>query len=188
MKKILFILLTIFIFGNPLYAQDTYRNEVTWLGLDFTQAQLANRSAFTNSRVIRDSYLLKWNNIIFNEPKKYNIAKYLDIRNLSSDITHVNERNSKIKHQELVVNQIDNNFKFEDIEKTISEYPKAEGIGLVFIVESFDKVTATGTYWVCFFNRANSEILATKRIKGRAKGIGIRNYWANSLYTAMKRF
>ncbi|PCH71695.1 MAG: hypothetical protein COC06_00150 [Bacteroidales bacterium] len=188
MKHILLILLAIFVTGSQLSAQESYKEEVTWMGLDFTHAKLINRTAFTNSRVIKDSYLTKWNNIIFNEPKKFNISKYFGIRSVKFDISEVTDRNSKIKHQSLVVDHADKLLQKDEIKEIIAQYPKAEGVGLLLLVESFNKNNTTGTYWACFFNRATSEVLSVQKIAGHAKGIGIRNYWANSLYQAMKRY
>ncbi len=188
MKYILLILLAIFVIGSQLSAQGSYKNEVTWMGLDFTHAKLINRTAFTNSRVIKDSYLSKWNNIIFNEPKKFDVSKYFGIEHLTFDISEVTDRNSQIEHQSLVVDHADKLLQKDEIKEIIAQYPKADGIGLLLLVESFDKNNTTGTYWACFFDRATSEVLSAQKIAGRAKGIGIRNYWANSLYQAMKRY
>ncbi len=188
MKHILLILLTILVTGSQLSAQESYKEEVTWMGLDFTHAKLINRTAFTNSRAIKDSYLAMWNNIIFNEPKKFDISKYFGVEHVKFDISVVTDRNSQIDHQSLVVDYADKLLQQDEIKEIIAQYPKADGIGLLLLVESFDKNTTTGTYWACFFNRASSEVLSAQKIHGRASGFGIRNYWANSLYKAMKSY
>ena len=60
------------------------------------------------------------------------------------------------------------------------------GSGLVFIAESYDKPNGKGAYWVTFFDIGSKKIIKTQRFEGKAKGFGLRNYWANSYYQVMK--
>ncbi len=84
---------------------------------------------------------------------------------------------------------IDESYSFgEDVvKKIISEYDTeaANGIGLVFIVESFNKNDARGYVWVTFFDLSNKEVLFTEKLSGKAGGFGFRNYWAKSYYNVM---
>jgi hypothetical protein len=188
MKRFIFSIFIIALLTTTVAAQESYKDEVTWMGLDFTHAKLINRAAFTNSQEIKNSYLQKWNSIVLNEPNKFAVSRYFDIEHVKFDISVVTDRNSQIEHENLVVDHADKLLQQDEIKDIIAQYPKAEGIGLVLFVESFNKNNRIGTYWACFFNRATSEVLSSQKIDGVATGAGIRNYWANSLYQAMKRY
>ena len=188
LSKICMIAIIMLVGITKLNAQNSYKKDVTWLGLDFTEAKLFPKAAFANPQAIKENYLLKWNQIVLNESKKFAVSKFLRIKNLDHDISFVNERNLTISLENLIVDNNKHPFGEQNVKNIISQYPKTEGIGLVFIVESFNKMNTTGTFWATFFDRSNQEVLSTKKIQGHASGMGIRNYWANSLYKAMKSY
>lgn len=187
-KKFKLSIILIMLLIQSINAQNSIKKQVTWMGLDFTEAKLFPSVAFTNPSVIRDTYLEKWNQIILSEPTKYNIASYFDIDSLDYDLNVVKKRNLAIVLENLVVDKSNYILNEENIRSIIRQFPIGEGIGLVLVVESFNKNNSTGTYWATFFNRSTLELISTKKIKGKASGIGIRNFWANSLYLALKSY
>ena len=72
----------------------------------------------------------------------------------------------------------------ETISVLIKQYKieKQEGIGLVFFVETLDKVKEKGIMWVTFFNLADRNILFTEKMAGTAGGISFRNHWVRCAY------
>jgi hypothetical protein len=46
---------------------------------------------------------------------------------------------------------------------------KTEGIGLVFIIDSFDKSTEKAKVWVTFFDIASKKVLLTEQVTGKTK-------------------
>jgi hypothetical protein len=58
---------------------------------------------------------------------------------------------------------------------------KKEGLGLSFIIESFDKPNARASLWVVFFDIESKKILLSKHCVGKPVGFGIRNYWAGAI-------
>lgn len=188
MKRFLFSILIIAFVTTTVAAQESFKKEVTWLGLDFTEAKLFPKAAFANPEAIRTKYLLKWNQIVLNESKKFNVAKFFKIETLHYDISIVKQRNMAIPPENLIVDNSKHQFSEENVKNIISQYQKTEGIGLVFIVETFDKTSAIGVFWATFYDRSTLKILSTKKIHGLATGMGIRNYWANSIYRAMKSY
>ena len=188
MKKIVFSILVTLIATNSLFAQKSYQKEVTWMGLDFTEAKLFTSAGFSNPEAIRDKFLKSWNDIIIRESAKFDVAKFFGIETLSYDLSIVKERNLSIAVDDLVIDKSPNNFDEQNVKSIISQYPKAEGIGLVLIVESFNRPNTTGTFWATFFDRSTLEVLSKRKIEGSASGFGIRNYWANSIHRAMKSY
>ncbi len=88
---------------------------------------------------------------------------------------------------ELVINT-DYSLGEDEVKKIISEYDITgkEGIGLVFIMESFNKNKELGYIWVTFFDLETKEVLLSNKMSGKPGGFGIRNYWAKSYYNVMK--
>ena len=58
---------------------------------------------------------------------------------------------------------------------------------MVFIAQFLDKSNARGTYEVVFFNTETKEIIEEWITDGKARGFGLRNYWAGSVYSALKK-
>ncbi|MBL7931607.1 MAG: hypothetical protein JNL60_06890 [Bacteroidia bacterium] len=71
--------------------------------------------------------------------------------------------------------------KLPTMVKAYPEGDKKEGLGLVFIVESFDKSYHRGNYWIVFFDIQSRKILFSDYCSGSPSGFGLRNYWAGSL-------
>lgn len=188
MKQLVAFIIITFFALNPIFSQESYKREVTWMGLDFTEAKMFPSTGFSNPEAIRDNYLEKWNGIILTESKKFNVAKFFRIETLTYELSEVKERNLSIPFYEMVVDDAPEELNEQSVISIVAEYQKAEGIGLVFIVDSFDQTSKTGTFWATFFDRSTQEVLSTKKIKGLASGVGLRNYWANSIYNAMKSY
>jgi hypothetical protein len=169
-----------------LHAQDSYKKEVTWMGLDFTEAKLLTSVDFTDPAAIKNNLLVSWNDIIIKESSKFNVAGFFEIESLSYDLETVKERNQSIDPKNLVVDKTTEEFNEQKVESIISQYPKSTGVGLVFIVECFNKPSANGIFWATFFDRETLKILSVKKLQGQPSGVGIRNFWANSIFKAMK--
>ena len=77
----------------------------------------------------------------------------------------------------------------EQINAAIKALPiqKAPGVGMVFIAQFLDKSKNRGTYDVVFFNTETKEIIEDWITEGKARGFGLRNYWAGSIYSALKK-
>ena len=59
-----------------VFAQDSYKKEVAWMGLDFTEAKLLTSVDFTDPAAIKNNLLVSWNDIIIKEsPKEINTIK-----------------------------------------------------------------------------------------------------------------
>jgi hypothetical protein len=181
MKMFFLALNFTFFMLSSLFAQDSYKKEVAWMGLDFTEAKLLTSADFTDPVAIKSNLFVSWNDIILKESSKFDVAGFFGIKSLSYDLETVKERNQSIDPDKLVVDNSPDKFEIQKVETIISQYPKSTGIGLVFIVESFNKPTATGTFWATFFNRETLEIISTKKLQGEPSGVSIRNFWANSI-------
>jgi hypothetical protein len=70
------------------------------------------------------------------------------------------------------------------IEGLIAEYKSEEftkGLGLCFIVEYFNKKAEEASIYTVFFDIETKKVIGYKKLKGVAKGIGIRNHWGGAI-------
>lgn len=172
-------------FGTPEIKQ---ASTLIWYGLDFSQAKLIGSEGFTNPYDVKDRFFQSWNQLMIDEADKYNFRKAFRTQ-VEYDLAIVEERNKQPEVKDLVINS-EYYLEKEQIPAIVREYAGdkyPEGVGLVFIVESFNKISSTGHVWVTVFDIASKEVLLTRRYSGEARGFGLRNYWAGSLYKIIQQ-
>jgi hypothetical protein len=99
----------VFIFSNFQNAQaqtlkDFFNNSetpLTYLGIDFTKAKLINEAG-GNPMDIRNRLYNSINDVVVNEPKKYDIAGAFHKSSVTSDLTAVKAKNEKINAEEIM--------------------------------------------------------------------------------------
>jgi hypothetical protein len=193
MRKIyiVFLLSLCAVIGQSQTAQDLFRKDspVTWLGIDFSHVRLiGNFSEFyefgekSNVQIIT-SYFPKWNHIIFEESDKYDIRGMLRRMDIDYDIEMVMDRNYRTDPDSLESYNT-RRFSDADIQSFVNQYNLAgrDGIGVVFIAECLNKCYKEAFYHFVAINMKSGEVIFHKRLRGEPSGIGLRNYWANSLY------
>ena len=101
----------------------------------------------------------------------------------------VNQVNENINLAELMTTKREYSLSKEQIKAAIEALPiqKTPGVGMVFIAQFLDKSNNRGTYEVVFFNTETKEIIEEWITDGKARGFGLRNYWAGSIYSALKK-
>jgi len=191
MKMKMMLSVLIFVLGSftSSFSQDKAKasslTDVVWLGVDFSAAKFT--LVTEDPAVIVNQYLQSINTLIITEIEKFDIKKLFNKSGVTNSIDQVNENNAKIDPSTFVIN---NEFKLEpeEVAHIIKKYkiPEKSGTALVFIAENLNKSTQTGSYYVCFFDLGTKEIIDSRRMVGKASGIGFRNYWAGSVYSVMK--
>ena len=188
-KKLINVFILILMSVNFMFAQNKGEamklQNVTWFGVDFTNAKFT--LVTEDPAIIVDQYLKAINSLIIQEPEKFDIKKYFMKSEVTYSINSALENNSKIDPTRLVIND---EYKLapEEIRNVIKKYQNENksGLGLIFIAENLNKISQTGSYYVCFFDIATKEIIDSRRMEGKAAGFGFRNYWAGSIYNVMK--
>lgn len=161
---------------------------LTYLGVDFTRAKVFNDIA-ANAMDIRDRQFAAINQVIVNEPKKYDFQKALSKSNVTNDISFVNAKNAKIDAEKIIESNSADEVRFTKatIESIVKGYKFAgkKGIGLMFIMESMNKASAQASMYVTFIDLASGKVLLTERMIAKAAGFGFRNYWAKTVYEVL---
>jgi hypothetical protein len=166
-------------------------SSVTWFGFDYSEAYFIGSEGFSDPYQIKNRYFKSWNNLILQEPEKYDIGKFYRKSNVEYDLSVVLNRNEGVDIDNRIVDDHSQVSKLSKgkIQEMIREYKtdvNSQGLGLVYIVESYDKILLKATYFVTFFDIASLEVLETRKREAEPGGFGIRNYWASSYLRVMR--
>ena len=159
---------------------------LTYLGIDFTRARLIN-DPNANSFDVRNKLYPSVNNVVVNEPKKFDIAGAFRKSNVGSDLSAVNARNEKINAEEITSSNTEDFYRLKeaDINSVVKglNISGKSGIGLLFVMEGMKKIGKSGdaSIWVVLIDMKSKKVLMTERFENKATGIGSRNYWASTI-------
>jgi hypothetical protein len=165
---------------------------VTWLGLDFTDAKLiGDRQGLGSISDIK--YLIKsWNDLIEHEyERKYNIGAALRKSKAELKINVTRTHNDELDPSEMLSNNESDHLRLneDDIAAIIKQYDfdGLTGLGLMFNVESFNKLKNESVVWVTFIDLASKEVIMTSRMQSRPGGANLRNQWGNAMADVIER-
>lgn len=198
MKKIILFSLVVLGF-NTIKAQDANAvfsaNEIVWYGLDFTKAHFVGQfdqgfgALPASGYDMKNKWIPEWNALIAKEPQNFNFKKALKKDNVYYDLNPIATVNQKIK-TESCMSYNTTTITEKEITEMVKQYPageKKEGVGLVFIVENFDKGMEQATVFVTFFDIKTKKVLLSNKMQGKAVGVGMRNYWAGTIKNIIKQ-
>ncbi|MBC7387935.1 MAG: hypothetical protein H7329_01870 [Opitutaceae bacterium] len=199
MKRIIFVLL-FYALIFQIKAQAVFRSEdvfrvesLTWYGLNFTLAQLVGPfdnikySTDKDAAKLRDHYFRAWNDIVIQENPKYNVAKFYKKKFVDYDLSEVERLNALINPEKILINGIAPRLTLEKIQSAIHNYDTKgkSGIGLVYVVETFNKLLKKSIIHVTFFDMSTKNIIFLKTMEANPSGGGLRNYWAKCIHITM---
>ena len=191
MKKII-LLLVIFLQGISLSAQfpsDSYEKlDVTWFGIDYSQCNLVGSEGFSDPEKIVDTYFGVWNEFVETETKKYDVAKYLKKSDINFDLSVVEENNKAVDFNAIPHDDV-HEIGESEIQQIISNhnYGDNSGLGVMLIAENYNKKKSQADYTFTIFDISSKQIKFKKRYTVKAAGFGFRNYWARTLYEALRK-
>lgn len=199
MKKVITLIWCVCITASSVIAQsakDVFSSdEIVWYGLDFTKAKFVGQFDQglgvlpASGADMRNKWIPEWNALIARETKNFDLKKTFRKTGVYYDIAPVNDLNSTIDVNECMSF---NPGKIEksEIDEMIKKYKagdKKEGIGLVFIIENFNKGAQKADVYVTFFDIASKKVLICEKTSGKVGGIGMRNYWAGTIKSILKQ-
>jgi hypothetical protein len=190
---IAFIILSVSSGATAQRKQDIFnsKTEVTWLGLDFSKAKFIGDRERLGSEADVKHLMEALNDLIFSEKNKYDISGAIDKPSVETDTDVTKQHNANLNVQDLFSSSEKDyiHLKQSDIPAIVSAYDRKgkQGIGLIFIIESFSKLHNEASIWVTFVNMETKEVLLTERMTGIPKGFGLRNYWGGAIYDILKK-
>jgi hypothetical protein len=200
MKKIVLSLLlaTANIGFAQFTAKDVFSSKsIVWFGLNFTEARMVGQfdqamgAGPATASDLKNKWMPNWNGLIQNEPKNFKIAEAFKKNEVFYDVAPADKANYAISVDDLMSF---NTFKFNDAQKTVAKVisklgqgEKTEGIGVSFVVESFNKSSDEASIYVAVFDIKTKNVLILERIIGKPMGIGLRNFWAGAVKHVIKQ-
>lgn len=191
-KTITLLLITItHLWGYSQFTKDDFlsnKKNVVFVGLDFSEARFIGSDGFKKPEEVDKLLDGGWNALIFKESeKKYNLKEALGADNYEFDAEITNSINKEIDAAERIIDKtysLDKS-KIDGLVKTY-QIDKKEGVGVSFIIESFDKVKERAFVYLTFFDLETRKVNYTEKIEGKAGGFGYKNYWGNTIYEIIK--
>ncbi|MGV3613574.1 MAG: hypothetical protein ACO1N0_21620 [Fluviicola sp.] len=183
MKKGLLTIAILFLI-HCTFAQVT---EITWFGIDFSQAKMVGSAGFTDKEKIQVYYLNVWNSVFVTEADKYDLAKYYKAGKVIVSLDVVKKANEQVSADDLVT---DNTYSLSeaDAQKEVQKYVgQGSGLGMVYVVEYFSKTEEIASVYVIQFDISSGTISKMQKLTGKAEGFGFRNYWLGALENVMKK-
>lgn len=169
---------------NPVAVKKIFTaSEMVWFGIDFSQVKLVGSAGFTDPHKIRSTYFAAWNTLIQSEPKRYDLKSAFRKSSVIFDTVGVTAVNAAVNPNTLVV-ETPPRFHPAIIPTMVASYPSSkanQGIGAVFVVESFNKTATLATIHVVLFDIRTREVLLMEKMTAEPGGFGLRNYWAGSI-------
>lgn len=171
--------------NSTLFSDFLTHREITWLGVDFSKAKFT-RSGFEMTQEIMRRYFNDWNMLIISDQKKYDVRMSFRKPVMQYDLSWVSKKNKALK-----INNVISDFITVDAiqtDESIINYvqsnllPSVTTYGLLFIVESFDDMTKSGTVWVVIVNTETNQVVLTEKFIKSPSGFGLRNYWGRVFY------
>ncbi|MEG0517939.1 MAG: hypothetical protein RR555_03590 [Bacteroidales bacterium] len=154
---------------------------IQFYGIDFSQVNVIG------SRETKDKFLTAFsgiNQLLINEAKKYDIGQTVKANITQTSVEIANKGVADLAN----ANFINAPNKEINISDMIKPYCGNGETGLVIIAKELNKTTNTGTFIYAFFNGETQKITKQETISGKAKGFGLRNFWAGALYDSMESY
>lgn len=171
---------------------DIFKREVplTWVGIDFSGALfIGDREKYGTDEDIK--ILIKsWNTLMEVEYEKFNIGDAFSKSKVEKAIDITKSHNADLIVSEMVSdNSKDHDhLRPEDVQQILYSYDFGDhsGIGLMIVVESFDKLSAKASMYFTFFDLTSREIIICEKMTEKPGGFGLRNFWASTIYSSLK--
>ena len=120
------------------------------------------------------------NRLFLSEPKKYDVAGFTGIDILSTSVEQANEALGGLAAEQFMPRSTKADIAAQ-LPGILARYNNGSGNkGLVLIAMTLDKGNGIGYY-------ATQEVLLQMDMAGKPGGFGLRNYWAGSVYNALKK-
>lgn len=127
------------------------------------------------------------NKLFLSEPRKYDVAKFTGIDILSTTIEQANESLGALAAEQFTPRSTTPDIAAQ-LPQILARYNNHSGNkGLLLIASTLDKGNGIGHYRAVLFDPATQQVIIQMDMAGKAGGFGLRNYWAGSVYNALKK-
>ena len=174
--------------NEKLFTDFLSEKEILWLGIDFSKAKFTKKGFDISQDNLRQLFN-EWNLLIISDQKKYDIRLSFRKPIMSYDLSTLSKRNRSIRLSSILREHIHLNdlLDEEHIQQYVStiEMPQQHRFALLFIVESFDAVSKTGSVWVTIAETATQKIVLCEKFIKLPSGFTTKNYWGRIFYNIL---
>ena len=179
------------LFSQDLNAIFEAGTPISWLGLDFTKAKFTGDAVRFKDDDAVYKLIEDLNTLMLAESEKYNIPEAFEKTHVENVFDVTAKRNRTLKADDIRSDAMSNfsSLSEDDVKEIVAGYDfmGTKGIGLMFIIDNFNKVTVEGSMWITFVNMDTKKIILANRLTNKPVGFGVRNYWAGSIYGVLKK-
>lgn len=127
------------------------------------------------------------NQLFLSEPKKYDVGDFTRIDILSTNVETANESLGALAAERFMPRPTAIDWQTQ-LPRILARYNNGSGNkGLLLVARTLDKGNGVGEFTAVLFDPATGEIIRQCDIAGKPGGFGLRNFWAGSLYNALKK-
>lgn len=176
-------------------AKDLFKeNTIVWYGIDYSKSKFVGSFAqfkdagTVDGNSLKAKYFPGWNNLVVKEREKYDIAKFFKKESAYNDLGPVEKANAETDADK-IMDSNDYTLPESELNGIVAKYKggdKKEGLGVVFITESYNRAAEFATYYVVVFDIASKDILISEKFKQEPGGFGIKNYWASTILKTLE--
>jgi hypothetical protein len=162
--------------------------KITFLGIDLTETIFVGGYEEWKSEDELKRLNPQWNQLMASEADKYNLRRALRNNNIDYQVGICIDHNDNVNFKEKITfTDPDKPLTSEQIQNIVKSYDFKDltGLGMMFVIESFNKNKAEGTMILTFVNLNNKEIIYEERLSGPSAGFGLRNHWARTILEAI---
>ncbi len=185
MKKMILLLVLSVMAGLGVNAQND--EAVICYGIDYTGAKVYGAAESVEQFA---QAFVGINKLLLTEREKYDLS-YITGTSVTVELQPILDKYDDAVYDGLLINNTSNIVVPEpDYEAIVAGYDieQTSGSGLVLIAKVLDKYSAKATYQIVEFDIATRKVLGSREYTGKARGFGLRNYWAGSVYDIIKSF
>ena len=174
--------------NEKLFSEFLSDKEILWLGIDFSKAKFTKKGFDISQDSLRQLFN-EWNLLIISDQKKYDIRLSFRKPIMSYDLSALSKKNRSIRLSGILREHIHLNDLLDEerIQHYISniEMSQQHRFALLFIVESFDAVSKTGSVWVTVVETVSRQIVLCEKFIKLPSGFGTKNYWGRIFYNIL---
>ena len=173
---------------EKLFTEFLSEKEIMWLGIDFSKAKFTKKGFDISQDSLRQLFN-EWNLLIISDQKKYDIRLSFRKPIMSYDLSALSKKNrslrlSGILREHIHLNDLLDEERIRQYTTTI-EMPQQHRFALLFIVESFDAVSKTGSVWVTVAETSTRQTVLCEKFIKLPSGFGTKNYWGRIFYNTL---
>lgn len=163
---------------------------IVWYGFDLRYSHMLDHKRFSESEIIVKTHIPGIQTVLEEYYNDKVIKRLVDKLVVFNDMPTIHDLTDNMIHEGFISRR-NVDLQIEDVKSIVKEYtlPAIQGLGVVIIIEMFNKTEKYVSGFVTFFDIESREVLHSTRISGEAGyKYGFNKYWANGIINLTQEF